>query len=74
MTRILFYGWIFGMNGVAFTKLLADRANLGLLQSWNICLQILNDETVELEVKAIEVAEEIVLRSIELGVKAKIEI
>lgn len=74
MIKIIFFGWNIGMKRVTFSKLLHDKTNLSLQKTWEIGLKILDGEVIEINVEEIGMAEEIISKSLELGVKARIEV
>jgi len=74
MAKIIFHGWEIGMRPLAFYYFLHEKTNLTLREAREIRLKISENEVVELEVQDPEIANEILEKSLEFGVKAGIEI
>lgn len=74
MIKIVFSGWSVGMRRLAFSIYLHEKTNLSLSESRDIGFRITDNEVVEIYIDNIELANEIVQKVTELGVKAYIEI
>lgn len=74
MVKIVFYDWIIGMRPIPFYKMLSEKANISLKEAQKIRLKIGAKEIVEVEVENESLANEIIVKSLEYGVLAKMDV
>jgi len=73
MVKVIFYDWVIGMKPLPFYKMLHEKTTLSLTEALNIRVKVTDNEIVEVEVDNMELAEEIVEKSLEYGVMARIK-
>jgi len=72
MIKVIFYGWVVGMEKIPFIKLLHEKANLSLKEAKMIKDGIVDGKEYVIEIKSLELANEIIIKAQSLGVKCKI--
>ena len=72
MTKVKFKGWKYGMQKVAFTKLLRNEANLPLEVAKQTTNDLLESKTITIELLTLEEARNIYEKAESLGVVSEI--
>lgn len=73
MARIIFEGWVYGMQKIPFIKLLNVTAGLSLKESKRIKDSVVDGEIITLDVISDDLASEIIKEAQQLGVKCKLK-
>lgn len=73
MKRLILTGWNPGLNKVALSKLLRDKAGMSLGDAKSAVDSILDEQPVNVRIELDELAEYILAEALELGAVGKLE-